>query len=59
MAKENIDAKQAKDKEYYHREHADPKVTYSSIIVKSDNFVTYRYTLVMLRNSASQRKETK
>ena len=25
-AKENIDAKQAKDKEYYDRKHADPKV---------------------------------
>ena len=26
-AKDNIDSKQAKDKEYYDRKHADPKVT--------------------------------
>lgn len=28
-AKDNIDSKQAKDKEYYDRKHADPKVTNS------------------------------
>ena len=39
-AKENIDAKQAKDKEYYDHKHADPKVTNSSIIVESEiNFM--------------------
>ena len=32
-AKKNTDAKQAKDREYHDCKHADPKVTYSSLVI--------------------------